>query len=101
MNYSHGRLTSQQVTETFFIVPDLSIILCYGSSYFDTFRKKRRIARATGGELNMIGWPDGSTITLARTNSSDPLDSDNLLALYRLNASFNGVIRKKGQTDES
>lgn len=101
MNYLHGRLTSQQVTETFFIVPDFGIILGYGSSYFDTFSKKRGIARATGGELNMIGWPDGSTVTLARTNSSDALDPDDLLTLYRLNASFNGIIEKKGTADGS
>ena len=88
MKYPFGKLTHDQIKQTFFAVPEIGILLGFGKDYLLQFKSKRAAVEADGGELLMIGWPDGNTITLRRTDPSHALDLDRLVALYQMAAAF-------------
>lgn len=97
MKYPHASLTDQQVRDTYFIVPELGAFyaLALGDSGYQAFKVNRKNLRATGGELVLIGWPDGTTITYSMGNRSDPIDLDNLAATYRASAAMFRVCSLK------
>jgi hypothetical protein len=90
MKCPHASLTDQQVRDTYFIVPELGNFhaLALGDSGYQAYKVNRMNLRAAGGELVLIGWPDGTTITYGRADRSDPIDLDNLAATYRASAAM-------------
>jgi hypothetical protein len=100
MKYPHASLADQQVRDTYFIVPELGNIyaLALGDSGYQAFKVNRECLRAAGGELVLIGWPDGTTITYGRDDRSAPIDLDNLAATYRASAAMFRVRTMRGAT---
>jgi hypothetical protein len=83
MKYSNGHLTDKQVKETFFKIPDFVVVFAFGLPFLNEINSEREEVRAKGGELDVIGWPDGTTGTWARHNAKEDIDLDDLLLLYR------------------
>lgn len=90
-----GCLTDQQARETYFVVPEIFNIyaVALGKKKYQQFRKSREVIRASGGELLLIGWPEGTTITYHRIDACRPIDLDNLVATYRASAAMYRVRR--------
>jgi hypothetical protein len=97
MKWPHATLTDQQAKDTYFIVPEIpdAYTLALGSEGYRQFRQAREVIRAAGGELLLIGWPDGTTITYHRLDASRPIDLDNVVATYRASAALHRAFRVK------
>ena len=94
MKWPHASLTDQQAASTFFAVPELGIEFALGRDAYKNFCFRRALARSTGGELSMIGWPDGTTITYHRPDTLQALDVPNVVAMYRASAAMYRVCQK-------
>jgi hypothetical protein len=94
-NLRHATLTDQQARETYFVVPEIlnTYAVALGDKGYRQFRKNREVIRASGGELLLIGWPDGTTITYHRLDATRPIDLDNLVATYRASAALRRAAR--------
>lgn len=88
MNWPHASLTDQQARDTWFKAPDFSIPLALGAARSREFLKARQRFRENGGELLVIGWPDGTTITFEWPDCSEPLDVEGIVATYRASAAL-------------
>lgn len=90
MKYPQGSLTDQQARDTFFVVPELDDIytLALGADGYHSFQACRQQLRAAGGDLLLIGWPDGTTITYSRADRTAPIHLDTLVDTYRASATF-------------
>ncbi len=95
MKWPHASLTDDQAAAMFFVVPELGIEFALGSNGYKDFCVQRSHARSLRGELQMIGWPDGTTITYSRPDASQALDVVNVTATYRASAAMYRV-RQKG-----
>lgn len=95
MKWHHGALTDQLARTTFFKVPDLGVKNSQGTNGFEQFDLHRRLIRATGGDLLLIGWPDGTTITYHQLDVSNRIDLDTLVATYRASAAMHRVMNAK------
>ena len=97
MKWPRAALTAQQAKETFFVVPEIFNIYVFalGNMRYQQFRKSREVIRASGGELSLIGWPDGTTITYHQLDARNPIDLDNLVATYRASAAMHRVMKAK------
>lgn len=84
MKWPHASLTDQQAGAMFFVVPELGVEFALGHDAYRAFCVQRTRARSAGGELLIIGWPDGTT-----------LDVVNVVATYRASAAMYRV-RQKG-----
>ena len=103
MNYPQGTLTDQLVRTTFFVVPELPEVLDFyalalGAAGYRQFQADRERMRAVGGELQLIGWPDGTTVTYSRDDRTAPIDLDTLAATYRASATLFRICNPKAST---
>jgi hypothetical protein len=94
--WPHAPLTDKQAAETFFVVPDFSIPLAFGIKAFRQFQQYRTEVRARSGELYMIGWPDGTTITFEMPDSTAPIDVEAVVDTYRTSATMYRIQSKGG-----
>lgn len=90
MKWPHATLTDQQVRETYFVVPEVGTIhaLALGPTGYQRFREQRQLVRLSGGELLVIGWPDGTTVTLQIALANAAVDLDTLVQTYRASAAI-------------
>jgi hypothetical protein len=95
MKWPHASFTDQQASSTFFVVPEIAIEFALGRDVYRNFCVQRTRARSAGGELSVIGWPDGTTITYHRLDASQAMDVPNVVATYRASAAMHRV-RQKG-----
>ncbi len=97
MKYPQGSLTDAQVRSTYFVVPQLAGVyrLALGSDGYRLFQHHSRRLHAAGGELLLIGWPDGTTITYGRDDRSAPIDLDTLANTYRASAALHRIMNHK------
>ena len=97
MNHPQGTLTDQQARDTFFVVPELAPIytLALGADGYSSFKAYRQALRAAGGDLLLIGWPDGTTITYSRDDRTAPLNLDTLADTYRASATLFHIANPK------
>lgn len=79
----HGNLTPAQIRTTFFVVPALGIQLAYGQKFFCGFATQKEALQAMGGDLLLIGWPDGTTVQYSRPIENLPIDAEDLAGMYR------------------
>lgn len=84
MIYPHGNLTPEQIRTTFFVVPTLGIEFLVGPDGFTAFAARRKLICDTGGDLLLIGWPDGTTVEYSRPKPKQEFDADDLAAFYQL-----------------
>ena len=93
MKYPQGSLTDQQARDTFFVVPELDHIytLALGADGYRSFKVYRQELRAAGGDLLLIGWPDGSTIAYCARSIASPIDLDTLVETYRASAAMHRI----------
>lgn len=98
MKWPHASLTDQQVRDTFFAAPEVGDIyaMALGSSGYQQFCKQRQAVRASGGELLLIGWPDGTTVTLQTANPTD-IDVETLVQTYRASAAMHRITQRPAQ----
>lgn len=97
MKHSQASLTDQQVRTTFFIVPESLGLYAFvlGQEGDRQFQVRRQNLRAAGGELLLIGWPDGTTITFSRDDRTAPIDLDTLAATYSASAALHRICNPK------
>lgn len=97
MNHPQGTLTVQQARDTFFVVPALAPIYTFalGADGYRSFQACRQYLRAAGGDLLLIGWPDGTTITYSRDDRTAPLNPDTLADTYRASATLLRIANRK------
>ena len=97
MKHPQGSLTDQQVRNTFFVVPEIVPIytLALGADGYRSFQAHRQHLRAAGGDLLLIGWPDGTTITYGRDDRTAPLNLDTLADTYRASATLLRIANPK------
>lgn len=97
MKYSHASLSNQQVRDAFFVVPDLAdlYLLALGADNYCNFQAARKLMRAAGGELLLIGWPDGTTVTYGLDDRTTPIDLDTLVDTYRASATLSRILDPK------
>ncbi len=95
MKWPHASLTDQQVRSTFFVPPELPFIyaMALGEDGYRQFKAQRRDARLTGGDLLLIGWPDGSTITYLMPDRADHIDIETLVQTYRASAAVYRITK--------
>ncbi len=95
MKWPHASLTDEQVRGTFFVPPELPFIyaLALGEDGYRRFRAQRRDARLAGGDLLLIGWPDGTTITYLLRDRSDHIDLETLVQTYRASAAMHRITK--------
>ena len=62
--------------------------LALGANGYRSFRAHRQDLHAAGGDLLLIGWPDGTTITYSRDDRTAPLSLDTLADSYRASATL-------------
>lgn len=95
MKWPHATLTDQQVRNTFFVVPEIDYVfgLVLGQDGHHQFKAQRQTARTFGGDLLLIGWPDGTTITYHMHDSSDGIDVETLLETYRASAAMHRITK--------
>jgi hypothetical protein len=100
MTYPHASLTDQQARDLYFVVPESDDLyrLALGEQEYPKFQAVRKRLHATGGELLLIGWPDGSTVAFIRPERTAPFDVDRLVVTYRANASIFRVRNPKAQS---
>lgn len=93
MKYPHASLTDQQVRDTFFVAPEIPGVyaLALGKEGHRTFKARRQNLRASGGDLLLIGWPDGSTIAYCARSIASPIDLDTLVETYRASAAMHRI----------
>lgn len=84
MTQPDGTLTPDQIGSTSFAVPTLGIEFLYGPDAFAAFAARRKLIRDTGGDLLLIGWPDGTTVEYLRPQSQQECDVTNLAKFYHL-----------------
>jgi hypothetical protein len=97
MKHPQGSLIDQQVRDTFFVVPEIASIytLALGVYGYHSFQANRQRLRAAGGDLLLIGWPDGTTITYSRDDRTAPLNLDTLADTYRASATLFHIANPK------
>jgi hypothetical protein len=90
VKWPYASLTDQQVRTTYFIPPDIFNIyaLALGEEGYERFCSRREMIRARGGDLLLIGWPDGTSITYATVNARDPISVETLVETYRASAAM-------------
>lgn len=90
MKYPYGQLSDQQARDTFFVVPDVPEFqrLALGNDAYRTFVERRTRARALGGDVLVIGWPDGTTITYRLMLRGVALDPETLAQNYQASAAL-------------
>lgn len=90
MTYPHASLTDKQIRETYFVVPEFKGLyaLALGKKGYRTFKARRQNLRASGGDLLLIGWPDGTTIAYCARSIASPIDLDTLVETYRASAAM-------------
>lgn len=81
-------LTAEQIATQYFVVPYLLITLAFDRESCIEFGLLRRKIEATGGELLMIGWPDGTTMTYQRHHRGDPIDIACITEVYQASAAM-------------
>jgi len=97
MKRPQGSLTDAQVRSTYFVVPQLGSVyrLALGSGGYQQFQQHSERLHAAGGELLLIGWPDGTTITYGRDDRRTPIDLDTLASTYRASATLHRLMSPK------
>jgi hypothetical protein len=95
MKWPPASLTDLQARNTLFVVPEIDYIcqLALGDSGFEQFKTQRKMARKFGGELLLIGWPDGTTITYHMHDSGDGFDVETLVETYRASAAMHRITK--------
>ena len=95
MKWPPASLTDQQVRNTFFVVPEIDYLfrLVLGQDGYRQFKAQRQTARAFGGDLLLIGWPDGTTISYHMHDSSDGIDVETLVETYRASAAMYRITK--------
>ena len=87
-----GSLSDDQIRTTFFVVPIFSFALVFPPAVLSDFYRARAAISALGGELIMIGWPDGSTITYTRLTAGDMIDVECIAETYKASAAMARVM---------
>lgn len=97
MKYPQGSLTDQQVQETWFLLPEISLIyeVVLGENGYVHFKRDRQTIRTAGGELDLIGWPDMTFVTYHRPDGSELIDLDDLCDTYRASATLHRIMKVK------
>ena len=85
-------LTDAEIRTQFFEVPPLFHSPILDSHGRAEFGARRLQIEATGGQLLMIGWPDGTTITYHRLLRGDPIDRDCIAGVYKASAAMKRVF---------
>jgi hypothetical protein len=95
MKWPKASLTDQQVRTTFFKVPEIDYVyrIALGETDLNHFKEQRHAARCCGGELLLIGWPDGTTITHHIPDAADLLDVESLVNTYRASAALHRITK--------
>ena len=75
-------LSEDQIRNSHFIIPDISIQMVFGEAFFVRFQERREDTRKHGGSVQAIGWPDGTTVFLERIDLNIPFDSAYLTDYY-------------------
>ncbi len=87
-------LTEEQIATQFFQVPLFCVGLVLNEEGEANFFAEYHRIRREGGELMMIGWPDGTTITYHRLVRGDPIDIECITAVYKTSVAMEKVIAK-------
>ena len=97
MKYPHASLSDQQVRTTFFIVPESLGLYAFflGEEGYRQFQAHRQSLQAAGGELLLIGWPDGITITFSCDDCTASVDLDTLASTYRASVTLHRICNPK------
>lgn len=97
MKWPYASLTDQQVRDTYFVVPEFGDIyaMALGDQGYQSFKANRQTIRAVGGELLLIGWPDGTTITYQSHGRPAFIDLETLVETYSANAAMNRITSRK------
>lgn len=97
MKWPYACLTDQQVRDTYFVPPEIfnTYALALGEEGYTQFCRQREMLRMSGGDVLLIGWPDGTTITYATENAFDPISVETLVETYRASAAMYRVSRKE------
>jgi len=97
MTYPHASLSDKQARETWFCIPEFRYAyeLALGAKGYQQFKSNRQSIRASGGELDLIGWPDGTSVTYHRLDGTEPIDVNNLVDTYRASATMFRIVSVK------
>ncbi len=97
MKWPYASLTDHQVRDTYFIPPEFGDIYTHalGAEGYRQFKNNRQAIRASGGELLLIGWPDGMTITLHINVAPNNIDLLTLVETYQASAAIYRASSKK------
>ena len=95
MKWPHASLTDQQVRNTFFVVPEIDYLfgLVLGQDGYRQFKAQRQTVRIFGGDLLLIGWPDGTSITYHITDSAQGIDVETLVETYRASTALYRITK--------
>lgn len=85
-------LTDEQIATQYFLVPPILMRLAFDEDTCKQFGAWRRQIQATGGELYMIGWPDGTTMTYQAHQRGDLIDIECITEIYKAAACLKAVM---------
>lgn len=85
-------LTDEQIATQYFVVPYILMGWAFDSKFCQAFDVNRRAIREAGGELLMIGWPDGTTMTYECLKRGDPIDIECISEIYKATACMKEVM---------
>lgn len=91
MSYRHGYLTDDEIRSTFFVVPLFAVSLVFGKTNRARLLAVRRKIERLGGELLVIGWPDGTTMTYESSIAGQPIDLECITEIYKATAAMQRV----------
>jgi hypothetical protein len=86
VKHPYGTLTPDLVRSTYFAVPSSFVPVALGAEGAKEFQEHRDRIQLAGGDLQLIGWPDGTTIAYEQLVRGLPLDKAFLESLYMANA---------------
>lgn len=84
-------LTDEQIATQYFVVPYILMGWAFDTEFCQNFAVNRRVIRDAGGELLMIGWPDGTTMTYECLKLGDLIDIECIREIYKATACMKEV----------
>ena len=87
-------LSDEEVQSTFFIVPPFAVGFVFGKANHKRFLAAHRTLARSGGDLLVIGWPDGTTMTYEALMAGDPIDLDCITEIYKATQALNRSFQR-------
>ena len=82
MRPNYTKLTEQKINSQWFVVPSAFLVLAYGKDFYKDYLQKQKAAELKGHELEVIGWPNGTTALWERPDPTKKINVEKLVAAY-------------------